>query len=137
MPDLFPPEPDAPASPIRPNVERLNKVADMIQAHPEHFDMSNWVVVGEDRHYGSDAAIAGSVDLFGCGTTACIAGWAVCLWPAEVMPDENVPTAAQRILGLDDYTAMALFMAPNASCSTADKAADHLRRMALDAERDQ
>jgi hypothetical protein len=43
------------------NVELLNKVKDAILAHPEQFNMDEWVGRGA------------------CGTTACIAGWCCAL----------------------------------------------------------
>lgn len=51
----------------------------------------------------------------GCGTTACIAGWTVALearvTPAKLMNIGNIEIAemAEQILGLDSYTATALF----------------------------
>lgn len=117
------------------NVERLNKVADMIQAYPEHFDMTYWVrtPTGKDTHWvrASDCA---QEDLSQCGTTACIAGWACNLWGADVDPGLDVQDAAAAILGLDEYEAYRLFYA---DFRDADHAADHLRRMALAAEVDQ
>lgn len=140
MPDPSQSTLDAPASspftPRKLDVERLNKVADMIQSHPEHFNM-DWFL---SREGGTGSCwpqdIAGA-DLFECGTTACIAGWAVALWGAEVGPkDTDIDATAARILGMDkDEAGVLLFYADPLFHMTADQAADHLRRMALDFER--
>ena len=45
------------------NRELLIKVKEAILANPDHFDMSSWLVPGHEN-------------TFGCGTAACIAGWA-------------------------------------------------------------
>jgi hypothetical protein len=147
MPDSSVEASAAPASPIVPNVDRLNKVADLIQQNPEHFHMGHWFgtlsgphfaphpALLDEAHNRREGAVVAAVDLFECGTTACIAGWACHLWEAEVDPTARIENNAARILGLDFSAADDLFYAFD--LNTPDAAADRLRRMALDAERDQ
>lgn len=53
------------------NVELLTQVRDLIKADPSKLDMSHWgVVKGIELDYRDEVKV-------NCGTTACIAGWAV------------------------------------------------------------
>jgi hypothetical protein len=54
------------------NVELLTQVRDLIQAEPAKLDMASWGCVKEVEDLGYSETV--KVD---CGTTACIAGWAV------------------------------------------------------------
>lgn len=45
-----------------------------------------------------------------CGTTACIAGWAVYLYPQDVKRGDDWVTAGARILGLEKDLARNLFV---------------------------
>jgi hypothetical protein len=117
------------------NIDRINKVADMTQQNPEHFNMNYWMEsVGPSSWATSFPEEIAQADLFACGTTACIAGWACHLWGAEAT-GSHAESAAAQILGLDLATAKELFKSNNPDCQTADDAADHLRHMALDYER--
>ena len=92
------------------NKERLTQLADKIAATPhakgwyagyegsddilppgESFNMSTW---RQDHE---------------CGTVACIAGFAVMMWPHEVNPKESMEINATRILGLTPTDANWLF----------------------------
>jgi len=85
---------------------RLRAVADLIEAHPERWDQELWT--GEKK--------AGPLDEVGrggdCGTTACVAGWAVRLTPTGTIPPETEAEweeAGRDALGLSDDLAWVLF----------------------------
>jgi hypothetical protein len=48
-------------------------------------------------------------DIYDCGTTACIAGWATWLWSAEVDSDRSIGANAVRILDIPTELADRLF----------------------------
>jgi hypothetical protein len=48
------------------NKEMLRQICELIQAHPQHFDMGHWAS--------------------GCGTTGCISGWAMLIDRFETNP---------------------------------------------------
>lgn len=119
------------------NAERLNKVADMIQAYPEHFDMASYLDGPDYTNSETStpeavmtAPLTSPVD---CGTTACIAGWACHLWASEVVVGEPFDANAARILGLDDDQSYEVFYV-YAAREDAAASAGYLRRMALEAE---
>jgi len=97
-----------PLSTLNPkiNTTLLILIQDAIKAHPEHFDMRGW--------YGEKH----------CGTTACIAGWAMQfdtqfkttdIEHIEVKPihpeRRAISTAAQTMLGMTEYQGYRLFHA--------------------------
>lgn len=117
------------------NTELMLRVADAIEAHPERFDMSEWIYADP------------------CGTSGCIAGWTVMTAcgdrlrvynTKQITLDGHVAgtaSLAQDLLGLDDETADNLFFMsewPNdireqideGEMSEAQGAAIMLRRMA-------
>lgn len=55
------------------NIDLLTQVRDLITAQPEKLDMDRWAVVQPDEVEFTD----GTTAKVSCGTTACIAGWAV------------------------------------------------------------
>ena len=72
---------------VRPNqtpVERCRYVADLIEAHPENFNME-WFAQDADGSFGTERALyAGERPaITECGTTCCIAGWAVVVTPQD------------------------------------------------------
>lgn len=70
------------------NKELLNQVRDHIVMYPEQFDMDNWYLEKS------------------CGTTACIAGWALFLQGQDVdqiMKEGLIEEAAMAALNIDDY----------------------------------
>jgi hypothetical protein len=97
------------------NKELLLEIASRIESEPEKFDMSNWFAASRQEKDGT------------CGTTACIAGWAVALESRkslsrlyrEINIEENehetyhesgnIEARASLILGLDEYQTSALF----------------------------
>lgn len=102
------------------NSDLMRQVADAIESEPEHFRMDTWC---------SESA---------CGTTYCVAGWAVAIDQPEVMAEcqpplvayytalfggdslagltgpatdagDRISTTAQGVLGITDVEASALF----------------------------
>jgi hypothetical protein len=67
------------------NKELLLRVKEAILAHPEHFDMFGFMTGPKFIYESSETVIATIDDLNAgqCGTTACIAGWAVALSPKD------------------------------------------------------
>ena len=82
------------------NRELLERVAQRIEAFPEHYDQGLWMTDSEDRHLdeGDDAS---------CGTHACIAGWAV-IEAGEKIPAKWEDVGAE-LLGLTHNEAKVLF----------------------------
>jgi hypothetical protein len=94
------------------NIDKIRSTVEAIETSPpeSHLEMSDYV------------ADPGDLSRKGCGTVACIAGWAViledgpmailddyyCLSP-ETSEDIAIPWRARRILGLDAVQADALF----------------------------
>lgn len=93
------------------NVKLLRKVQKAILAHPDQFSMYEWF-----PPYLDNGAIAG-----GCGTAACVAGWAVhckrrgktLKKTKELTRKKNINSAAQKALGLTDLQASSLFHLDN------------------------
>lgn len=90
-----------------PNADRLRKLADVIEEHPDRFDMSTWFELGDpdpDRLFSPLNGVM-DVDMLAenlvCGTTACVAGWACALWPSEVQPEKGFSRNGAMILGID------------------------------------
>lgn len=74
------------------NVKRLLTIRDIILAEPAKIDMHTW--------HGE-----------GCGTTHCIAGWAVTLWPPRgPLAESRIFEQAQKILNLSTEQARHLFL---------------------------
>ncbi len=91
------------------NVELLRRVQDKIRTSPEEFDMSDWAGRTQTSSH--------------CGTTACIAGWAI-LFEGEEQHKSgllgytqdiectltfDVGAEARKLLDLDQYWALYLF----------------------------
>lgn len=110
--------------------ERVRKVAEAID--PEHFYMGAWYEnVNESAVYTNDIETVG--DIRGCGTTACVAGWAVITFPELAGIGELIPDAAAVILGMDDDDALALFEDYDFDAATAK---DILMSIANNGDRD-
>lgn len=81
------------------NKKLLLDVATAIEANPEHFDMGSF---------------CGKND---CGTTACIAGWAVALSidgglnNLPLIDEHSISDKARKVLEIDIQTGIALFFA--------------------------
>jgi hypothetical protein len=71
------------------NTVLLERTADYIEAHPEHFDMESWVSCSAFWNEASR-----------CGTTACIAGTSVMLTGITFPPVDGVGNVAADALGL-------------------------------------
>lgn len=115
------------------SAERLRKLADVMEANPEHVDMKQWIIL-PGRLYGSTVAEVIGHDMTECGTTACAAGWAVWLWPGAIPADSvdgPISDAAQQLLGLTDDEAAVLFYGVN---DTAEIVAGDLRDLATKRE---
>lgn len=92
------------------NAELLRKVADAIEANPDHYYQGSWCENDntEEVDYTDVPFVADPKNH--CGTQACVAGWAVQLTPPENRPDEiDIADAAQTLLGLTDDEAEMLF----------------------------
>lgn len=73
------------------NVGALQQVVDYLRAHPDKHNQGEWV----------------------CGTTGCIAGWAVALanlTDISTLGAVGIEEEARRLLGLTDREAYALFI---------------------------
>jgi hypothetical protein len=89
------------------NEPLLNQITECILADPSQFNMANWQIPSEDSS---------------CGTTGCIAGWAVWLaMPSErdykknlsaILPCDFEPTA-QEVLGITWRQGIDLFYVSN------------------------
>lgn len=99
-----------------PRYDRIQRVAALMRAHPAAVEMDAYLL----RHGCEPDAIGEDLveELASeCGTTACVAGWAVAVCLAEEGPlviDDNdgqilYYTTARDWLGLDDVDASALF----------------------------
>lgn len=107
-------------STIRPatamNAERILALADHIANLDErYFTMDDWIN-RDPRFYRKRSSYFGLPSdnreaAAECGAVACIAGWAVLIFAAAADEDigVNIATEAQRLLGLDDDQATALF----------------------------
>lgn len=112
------------------NHERMLKVADAIEANPDHFSMADFYYGEPGTPYtrkDPDDALSLDDALTYCGTKACIAGWALHLWPAENDKAVCLSSGAAGILGLDYDDADEIFY--NFDLETADEAAAYLREL--------
>lgn len=121
----------------KPNKIRLRRIARMIRKHPQHFHMDSVVSTANDQDHAYFSSAKGLVRWFKsrkrkleneCGTTACIAGWAVYLYPDDVARGDDWVKAGARILGLDIDTARNLFtdfdLTPKKAANVLDGIAD-------------
>lgn len=84
------------------NKDRLTILADKIEAAPEHLDMGWWWAFADGGSTTAQQVRANGSNPADCGTTACLAGWAVGTWPEEVDCNDGFPSAAARILDLSE-----------------------------------
>lgn len=114
------------------NTERMLKLAEILEHEEDHFSITEvFQEHGQPALYGpgGNRAVlryAAVSDLSKCGTTACIAGWALHLWPFEIDYDLDWGTNAADILGITPDTANDLFYRFDLD---AQGAAGELRRM--------
>lgn len=78
------------------NVKLLRRVQKAIVEHAAHFDMSEWGVGASKADIMHDEPPESE-----CGTTACIAGFAVILRDGKARPSEAVALRAAKLLSLD------------------------------------
>ena len=115
--------------------DRLLAVADIIEFTPERWDQGTWLIERSDLdvtvHDIPKSAIAHGVKE--CGTTACVAGWAVALTPDDQMPVtvlHDWDRAGAVALGLSEDFADYLFDGSLSERLTSVEVADALRRLA-------
>lgn len=86
------------------NIELLKKVKQAILDNPEHFDMSTFFDGCEGSNYEDDPKLLGK-----CGTTACIAGWAIHLSGCPITDLDFEHDLGKDLLGLTEDQAQSLF----------------------------
>lgn len=113
------------------NIELLTEVRDLIEADQSKLNMNYWVSIPADTVEFND----GTTAKVSCGTTACIAGWAVQLNGDKLLVNEysdfegdkylaeqcvarngrviDISHRAEKLLGLSNYEADVLFGGTN------------------------
>ena len=97
--------------------KRLLAVAQILEERPDLHDQKTWV---RDKHGSMSAGGARRLRgrpeaLDSCGTTACVAGWAVAMSPRRLLSSDSIPTEASKALGLTGVGGSALFYTMEAS----------------------
>lgn len=92
------------------NTRRLRQIQKLILKYPQRFDLYNWYGVGavpdkRDRFI----YVVPAMEAPSCGTTACIAGWAVAKYDGTVIREDSMEKQAAEILGLTKRQAGRLF----------------------------
>lgn len=114
--------------------QRLLKVADAVEAAPpDRFNMGTWLTIRGKETFPESPRLAQKLNN-SCGTAGCIAGWTVAVFPRAGKPDAgrdyNISHHAERILGLSDEEASALFLSGFQMNNR--KAAERIRRAVAD-----
>lgn len=108
------------------NIERMEALANFLETSPEvqnHFDMGSFISTDlEPEVEISRKSIQG-----GCGTTACIGGWACLLFGHD--RDTVGHQTAQKILGLTNAQANQLFYPVGPEADTPREAAKLVREI--------
>lgn len=91
------------------NKERLLQLADKIAAVPHAKGWYAGYAGSYDFPAGDSFNMTTWRQEHECGTVACIAGFAVMMWPEHVNPKESMEDNATRILGLAPEVANHLF----------------------------
>lgn len=124
---------------MKVNKELFEKIADHIEIHPDQWSQETWVDNGLHGHVGPGNVL----DPYDCGTSACIAGWAVML-SRQPIPNEWTMKGAE-LLGLqlsdahtlfDEYWRPAGYSDDNAVDINAKYAAEALRAIGNGADVD-
>jgi len=94
--------------------ERCRYVADLIEAHPENFDMNHLAtsIANDDRSSDIEIQVeyGARPDLAECGAVGCIAGWTLSVTPPSECNDAAMwEHIAGPLLGLDPDDAVDLF----------------------------
>lgn len=106
--------------------ERLLAVATIVETRSAEWDQRYWASDGGD----SAAEWVGTGLTAECGTTFCVAGWAVRLTPPDILRfpfPSDWYSAGAHVLGLTDGTAELLF---NSQCHDPGQMATALRALA-------
>lgn len=84
-------------------------IAYVLDNTPEHnFDMSTWII---NRNFVTGTRIACELFSHNCGTTACVAGWAVALtYPKADLRGLSIHHAGSNILGLTYFESEMIFI---------------------------
>ncbi len=88
------------------NTDLLLKVADRIEHHPENYDQRVWAMDEAHCYLLHGDTTDSLAEQVGCGTSACIAGWAV-IEAKQPIPESFVKT--YELLGLTAAEAAVLF----------------------------
>jgi len=105
------------------NKERMLELAELLEnANPKHFHLGSWF--GFHNQIRWSPVVSGDIKLsdlitdtnnqIGCGTTACIAGWAIAMkynFNAEHTPKEEIGREAAEYLGITEEQMYRLFYA--------------------------
>ena len=87
------------------NKDLIQDIIDTIKATPEHFDMSSFIHADRST---SDLDAVNRLKIGQCGTTACIAGWAVTIAGIPIVSKDDTPFSfdevAADLMGLDYQT---------------------------------
>ena len=91
------------------NVRRLRAIRDNIRKYPEHFNMKSWFGRPDGGDIPRRPRLRGA-----CGTTACIAGWAVARFTPAIFGvghwgGHDIPETAKELLGISDVEGSGLF----------------------------
>lgn len=117
--------------------QRLLKIADAIEAAPaDRFDMRTFLSVQGNEELDAESPALAKKLTTSCGTSGCIAGWTVAVFPRAGRPDADrfydIQDHAARILDLDTDEVADLFH--SGWQMNARKAAERLRRAAEEGE---
>lgn len=86
---------------------RLLAVADLLEAHPSQWDQNEWF----DNPTISVGGVTGVAGIgHHCGTTACVAGWAIALTPKSQVKSSDFVEAGAASLGIEGDLADRLFV---------------------------
>jgi hypothetical protein len=91
------------------HIDRLRQIQKQIKKNPEHFSMSTFFYNPPDRRYSPIESLGILVpDMTACGTTACIAGWAIVNTGLKIRTDDCFKLGKEA-LGLTERQAYLLF----------------------------
>jgi len=92
------------------NIERIKKLAEVLRSPvaQDHFDMSDYFFW--DLNVEMDEKVSEAIHK--CGTTACIAGWAVTIFAPDTKVNcgSEIHSMAQELLDLTTAQAVTLFL---------------------------
>lgn len=110
------------------NKERMLELANIIEnAPPKQFHLGSWFGIYKENSFGRnrwsplsyydgkwDEIVSGSKNEISCGTTACVAGWAIAMkydFNPTHTPQEEIGREAAEYLGLTEDQMYRLFYA--------------------------